>query len=111
MKNIKTLNVGKNRGKSRVWIENGPLTAYGWTRGTRYNVIPLEAIDELSQDSDNVGAILLERDDDEGKRKVAGTDTRPIIDLCNNQVAEWTNGAPKVSIRFNEDNILIIPIH
>ena len=94
----KTLNVGQNRGKSRVWIENGPLNEYGWTRGTRYAFEFCCDCAKLSKDTS-------------GKRKVAGTDTRPIIDLCNQQVAEWTNGAPKVSIEFTEDYILITPIH
>lgn len=97
----KKLNVGQNRGKSRVWIENGPLTEYGWTRGTRYTFVCQK---------EGSGWARLNKDTS-GKRKVAGTDTRPIIDLCNNQVAEWTQGAPKVSIEFTSDYILISPIH
>ena len=97
----KQLNVGANRGKKRVWIESGPLEEFGWTTGTRYT---------FHSQPEGDGWARLDKDPS-GKRKVAGTAGRPIIDLCNNKVAEWTKGAARVEIEFTADYVLVTPIH
>jgi hypothetical protein len=59
--------LGINRGTARLWLEGQILSASGWNRGDHYTVIW----------GDNA---LQYVKDPEGKRKVAGTESRPIID-------------------------------
>jgi DNA (cytosine-5)-methyltransferase 1 len=66
----KTLNIGMNRGKARLWIEGNWLAQAGFARGMAYTV---EAF------PDN-GVISIKATPD-GSRKVAGTTSRPIMDL------------------------------
>ena len=58
--------VGRNRGVERVWLE-GTEALPGWRKGDRFNVTFTK------------GALVYEKHP-EGKRKVAGTIDRPILD-------------------------------
>ena len=59
--------VGRNRGVARVWLEGEMLLANGWNNGDRFNVTFTK------------GALIYEKNP-AGKRKVAGTPDRPILD-------------------------------
>ena len=67
MANSYSRNVGRNRGVARVWLEGEMLLANGWNNGDRFNV------------SFSEGALVYEKNP-AGKRKVAGTPDRPILD-------------------------------
>lgn len=97
MNTTKQLNVGANRGNKRVWVEAGPLESHGWTTGTRYRFTITPTGARLDKDP-------------AGKRGVAGGPGRPIIDLCNKKVTEWTQGADRVSLEFSDSFILISPL-
>ena len=60
-------NVGRNRGVARVWLEGEMLLSNGWNNGDRFNVTFAK------------GALVYEKHP-AGKRKVAGTPDRPILD-------------------------------
>jgi len=60
-------NVGRNRGVARVWLEGEMLLTNGWNNGDRFNVTFAK------------GALVYEKHP-AGKRKVAGTPDRPILD-------------------------------
>ena len=60
-------NVGRNRGVARVWLEGEMLLSNGWNNGDRFNVTFAK------------GALVYEKHP-AGKRKVAGTIDRPILD-------------------------------
>lgn len=66
-------NVGLNRGKARIWIEGNSLGSAGWKRGDRFNILF------------NEGSITYTKHKD-GKRAVAGTETRPIIDTVTDKI-------------------------
>ncbi len=66
----KTLNIGMNRGKARLWIEGNWLAQAGFVRGMAYTVRAMPA-----------NNMLLIYADEQGSRRVAGTDSRPIMDL------------------------------
>ena len=63
-----TRKIGLNRGKRRIWLEGAVLTNAEIYHGMRFDVLNFT----------NVLRILIRP---EGKRKVAGTPARPIIDM------------------------------
>lgn len=65
--------VGLNKGKARIWLEGNELISNGIEHGMRYNVMPV------------AGGLLIDIDPD-GKRKIAGTAKRPIIDMSGRTV-------------------------
>lgn len=65
--------IGTNKGKARIWLEGPELTSNGIKHGMRYNVFP-------------VAAGLAIEISPEGKRKIAGTPARPIIDMTGRTV-------------------------
>lgn len=79
-----TRKIGLNRGQLRLWIEGKVLTDAGFTKGQRYDMEPIPN-----------GYQLVLRP--EGKRKVAGTDSRPIIDI--NSTAKLERFGESVRIR------------
>jgi len=60
---------GTNKGNRRIWIEGSLLLQFGFVRGLRFDKAIIAD-----------GSIVLSVQPD-GKHRVAGTDTRPIIDL------------------------------
>ena len=73
MQHSHTRKIGMNRGKPRIWLEGKELTDFGIHHGMRYNVQPIN----------NGLAIAI---NPEGKRKIAGTKGRPIIDMTGRTV-------------------------
>tara|TARA_Y100001938_G_C8042376_1_gene406855 strand:+ start:467 stop:817 length:351 start_codon:yes stop_codon:yes gene_type:complete len=57
-----------NKGNARVWIEGKDLIAFGVSKGDRFDKYILNNMVVLKFNS-------------EGRNKVSGTDTRPVIDL------------------------------
>lgn len=66
---VKTLNIGSNRGKARLWIEGSFLRDAGFAHGDRYDVTVLP------------GRGLSIVHNPNGKRKIAGKPGREIIDI------------------------------
>lgn len=66
-----TRKIGRNRGKPRLWIEGKALLDAGLTHGARWNlhpcVLPSHSLEIALNNC--------------GKRRVAGTPDRPIIDI------------------------------
>lgn len=87
MASIVNRNIGTNKGNRRVWIEGDILASNGWTRGTRYDrLVEVET-----------GRIHLTANPD-GKYKVAGTDSRPILDLAGKWMTRWVDAAEAESV-------------
>tara|TARA_R110000803_G_scaffold60838_3_gene120348 strand:+ start:1325 stop:1672 length:348 start_codon:yes stop_codon:yes gene_type:complete len=72
------LNIGKNKGKARLWMEKGVLTDSGIHHGDRFNVT---YIDGYFTNIGYVKPVLLIEVNPNGKRKVSGKLDRPIIDM------------------------------
>ena len=68
-----TRKIGMNRGKRRIWLEGKELTDNGIRHGMRYNVMIGDCALRIVIDPD-------------GKRKIAGTPARPIIDMSGGTV-------------------------
>lgn len=66
-----TRNIGKNRGKPRLWLEGAILTESGFKHGQRWHL--------MRYDDGTLNLIIVEA----GSRRVAGTPERPIIDINN----------------------------
>lgn len=69
---------GSNRGNRRIWIEGKALQQNGFTAGTMMHIVKKPSC-----------VLLTVSSDESVKRiKIAGTDTRPILDLNGKWVSE-----------------------
>ena len=72
-----TRKIGQNKAKqntpARLWLEKRILSDNGWARGKRFNV---EWIDDM----------IVYRANPTGTRAVAGSDSRPVIDTCTDDI-------------------------
>jgi len=92
----KTLNVGTNRGKRRVWVEGKALERLGWVKGVTYTRKELLLQSGFTLTRDNGGSL-----------KVAGGEGRPVLDLCGNYVAAALEGFEKVTVTITTNKITI----
>jgi hypothetical protein len=96
----KTLRIGSNRGKARIWIEGQSLASKGWKVGDSF-VSYFRA-----------GALVYEKvmAGVSGSRKVAGTADRPIIDTNTDKIlASLGQGTTHATVDIAEGNIWITP--
>ena len=91
----KTYKTGLNRGNARVWLEGAVLLQHGVLRGMPFKRDMRENSFVLIFDDD-------ERDDLVGDHHVAGTEQRPIIDLCGKWLTECFDGAQQYDAKFVE---------
>lgn len=82
-----TRKIGKNRGTARIWLEGKCLLNNGWNVGVRFDAI--WTVDGLLYIQVN-----------NGKRKVAGTKTRPIIDTNSNKLLKFVDIGEKVNVNI-----------
>ena len=96
MKSIKiTRNVGMNKGKARIWIEGKSLENAGWKRGDKFNTVFGDGFITYTKHAD-------------GKRAVAGTSTRPIIDTNTDKIRACVGAETEtVSISIEKTQITI----
>lgn len=87
--------IGQNRGKSRIWLEGKILAEAGWKKGDRFTC----------QFED--GAIVYRKTED-GGRKVAGDESRPIIDTNTNKITESIKGTSEVKVEVSSTIIRIV---
>ena len=69
--------IGQNKAKAgkpaRLWLEKKILSLNGWHKGKRFNAVWLDNALEY-------------RADETGSRVVAGSDDRPVIDTCTDDL-------------------------
>ena len=81
----KILKVGTNRGKPRAWVEGKFLTDAGWTRGVTYHqTIEKDALVLSAHES--------------GKKRVAGSVVRPVLDLNGGYLTPLFEGCTTFSV-------------
>lgn len=73
-----TRKIGTNRGKARLWLEGTVLSSQGWRKGDRFDVVFEDGQLQYVKNPN-------------GKRKVAGTDERPIIDTNTDDIIDNLN--------------------
>lgn len=86
MKNY-TYNIGTNKGNPRIWIEGNTLLKEGFQCGHRFDKIP------------HVNRLALVFTS-EGKSKIAGNASRPIIDLNGKFLNPLFDGFKKYRLSF-----------
>lgn len=77
-----TRNIGRNRGRPRLWLEKAILTDNGFSHGQQFKVI-------------NEKDRMIIQLDPMGDRKVAGKPDRPVIDMAG-KVLERSFNCDKV---------------
>jgi len=81
----KILKVGTNRGKPRAWVEGKFLIDAGWVRGVTYH-----------QTIEN-GTLVLSAHES-GKKRVAGSVWRPVLDLNGGYLTPLFEGCLTFSV-------------
>jgi len=69
-----TRKIGTNRGRPRLWLEGAILSENGFKHGDRWDI------------SIDVKAAMIITLSEKGKRKIAGTESRPIIDIIGGAI-------------------------
>lgn len=92
-----TRKIGRNKGKSRLWIEGALLTEAGFEAGTRWTLEPLAS-----------GGFLIHRSP-EGNRKVSGKPGRPIIDITGVSLGALADAA-EVSLSYRPGFGLVVVV-
>lgn len=89
----RTINLGENKGKPRIWLEGIWLHDLGFTRGAKFSA-------RVTTDD---GPKLIIRPDVDGTRTVSGKDKagkpNPIIDLTGEWLAPFITAGRKLTIR------------
>jgi len=88
-----TYNLGMNKGNSRIWIEGNTLLKEGFNVGDRFDKLPCLDDSHFKQ-----GLMLLFCN--EGKSKIAGNASRPIIDLNGKFLNSIFDGFKKYRLSF-----------
>ena len=104
MKIKKLYKSGTNKNNRRVWIEGKVLLDIGWTKGTKLHK---RIVTQFGTDRES---LVLEPDPD-GRHRVAGADTRPIIDLNGRYLNDLFGSNTHFLAFFNENgkHIVILP--
>ena len=87
--------IGFNRGdQRRIWLEGKTLLNFGWTRGTTYE-----------RKVNGKGWILVRSS--KATLKVAGSETRPVIDICGKYVGQVAEGCDHALVTITKKQIFI----
>lgn len=82
MNKVITRNIGQNRGRPRVWLEGSILLDNGFDHGKQWTI----SYELLALSTGTVTAMVLSLYDATGKRKIAGSAKRPIIDIVGGAI-------------------------
>ncbi len=97
-----TVKIGRNKGQSRIWLENMTLAKYGFNRG---DAIAIDYYNEFTGREIHIHRVANSR------YQVAGRNRRnkaiSIIDICNAQLTEFTRGATTADVTYLQNHITI----
>lgn len=85
--NTITRKIGLNRGKPRLWIEGKALLDVGFKKGDAFGVVV-------------AGKVVTIHSEVDGKRHIAGTVERPIIDVNSSAVLDGLTVGDEVTINL-----------
>jgi hypothetical protein len=95
-----TLKSGANKGNRRIWIEGSRLTDAGLPHGT-----------VLTRTMDGDALRLTTDPAATGRRhRIAGTQARPILDLCGKWVTAFMDGHVHFTATLEPGGITITPV-
>ena len=85
--------VGEHRGKSRIWLQGLRLASAGFSKGERYRI-------DYDMNNACIELVL----DKNGNRIVSGKKVKdrilPIVDICNSDIINVTQGEERVRVDF-----------
>ena len=96
----KTYTIGRNKGKTRLWLEGAILQAAGFKPGMRYHV---------DQTNAGLGGLVLTLHP-EGARKVSGKGDKPIIDIMSQKELAHFEPGDKVTVDAFRRAVTVIRI-
>lgn len=96
--NPATRKIGTNRDVERLWLEGKILLENGWLNGDTYDAIFTDS-----------GVMYIKNPD--GKRKVAGTPDRPIIDTNSKKIRAFAKAGEKVEVSFYLNSSIAVVKH
>ena len=91
-----TRKIGTNKNKARIWLEGMVLASQKWGKGTRFNA-------EFKN-----GEVVYTKDEN-GARKVAGTEERPIIDTNTDKLTDSLSKADKRAMKGSNVKVSATP--
>lgn len=80
--NITHRNIGRNKGKPRLWIEGAALVESGFTHGTQWVLVDHVMGFDIVRVSTSESKL-----DGRRVRRIAGTADRPIVDIAGSSLA------------------------
>lgn len=97
------MKTAKNRGNSRIWLEQKKLSENGFRRG--------DMLKKTFEGDSLVFTRVSNPISGERYHRIAGTADRPILDCCGRWVTEFMNGAPHyiAAIESGRGTITITP--
>ena len=100
----KTYKTGFNRGNARVWLEGAVLLQHGILLGMPFKRDMNETVRKSWPTERSSFVLVFDDDSDDlvGDHHVAGTEERPIIDLCGKWLTECFDGAPHYDAKAGE---------
>ena len=99
---LKQIKIGRNKGNARIWIENGTLAKYGFTRYTPIRV--------TFGETTNVILITVNHDNSNGftvAGRERGGKSISIIDICSQKLTAFVAGATTATVCYDDDILLI----
>lgn len=102
----KTFKLARNKGNARIWIESSNLLTNGRAHGERFAyIVGADAIRfTFAQDDagfETVRGLVREiAPTASGVGRIAGTATRPIIDVCNRKLSAFFGDATAYAVTF-----------
>lgn len=94
MKTLSKLSTARGIARSRVWLEGKRLADHGFAHGVAYDA------------QWERGALVL-RPSAEGKRHIAGTPARPIVDITGEHIRDAFGANAYVAVTYSRDVITI----
>jgi hypothetical protein len=97
-----TLKKCHNRGNARIWIEGNRLFSAGFVKGSAY-------VKRFTGNESDGRVLVLDFACTENGRVtfVAGTDSRPIIDICSKEITGFLYGADEYRVELDSVNRVI----
>ncbi len=107
----KTFKLARNKGNARIWIEGANLLNNGRSVGELFTYAIGETMHvtfaktEEQRESDGLLAAAITSK--HGRGKIAGTATRPIIDICNRKLSAFFGDATAYTVEFLPNGLTI----
>lgn len=94
-------NVGQNRGRPRIWLENSEVSSAGLQPGDRYDIHMKEGVVTLQANPDGSRVV---------SSKQRGEKAYPVIDINSREVLALFDGMAAIRLVQREGQIYLLPL-